>query len=204
MAACRRLLAAFSLIIVSTVVAPLWLLGQNFAAVDHIPAGGSGAPVRNAPPVMKRPNSAAAGPGLKNLVTSSGIIFSGQVISIGRNAAAPGPSRGSTIITFHVDHALRGVSQGQRLTLHEWEGLWVTKQYYVGERLLLFLYSPSKLGLSSPVAGAMGSFRTDAEGRVLMDPQQVSSFAADPQLGGKTIVPYSDFARAVRRASGEE
>ncbi len=153
---------------------------------------------------MRRPNSAAAGGGLKNLVSASGIIFSGQVISIGRNAPTTGPRRDSTVITFQVDRSLHGVSQGQRLTLHEWAGLSASKHYYVGERLLLFLYSPSKLGLSSPVAGDMGSFRMDAEGRILMNPQQVSSFAADPLLGGKTIVPYSDFARAVRRASGEE
>jgi hypothetical protein len=38
----------------------------------------------------------------------------------------------------------------------------------------------------------------------MLDPQNVAALAGDPVLGGKTIVKYSDFARAVRRAGGEE
>jgi len=50
----------------------------------------------------------------------------------------------------------------------------------------------------------MGRFATDSQGKVMMDPQHVATFEADPILGGKTIVPYADFARTVWRASGEE
>jgi hypothetical protein len=100
---------------------------------------------------------------------------------------------------------MRGVSPGQKLTIHEWAGLWARgESYYVGERVLLFLYAPGKLGLTSPVAGALGRFALDSRGYIVMSPQHVVTLAADPILGGKTVVPYADFARAVRRSSGEE
>lgn len=100
---------------------------------------------------------------------------------------------------------MRGTSAGQSLTIHEWAGLWNGgERYRVGERVLLFLYSPSKLGLTSPVAGAMGRFATDSQGRVVMNPQHVAALAAEPILGGKSIVPYADFAEAVRLCREQE
>jgi hypothetical protein len=70
--------------------------------------------------------------------------------------------------------------------------------------VLLFLYPPSKLGLTSPVAGAMGRFALDSEGSVLIDAQHSASLATDPILGRKTVVRYADFVAAVRRFSREE
>jgi hypothetical protein len=91
------------------------------------------------------------------------------------------------------------------LTIHEWAGLWDRgERYRVGERVMLFLYSPSKLGLTSPVAGAMGRFVVDAQGRILMNQQHSGSFMTDPILGRKTVVPYRDFVVAVRRSGREE
>ncbi|MGA7930571.1 MAG: hypothetical protein WCA20_31815 [Candidatus Sulfotelmatobacter sp.] len=61
---------------------------------------------------------------------------------------------------------MRGTSPGQSLTIQEWAGLWTSgERDRVGERVLLFLYSPSKSGLTSPVAGAMGRFAMDSQGR---------------------------------------
>jgi hypothetical protein len=68
----------------------------------------------------------------------------------------------------------------------------------------LFLYSPGKLGLTSPVAGAMGRFAMDSQGQIVMSAQHVASLAADPVLGGRAVVPYADFALAVRRSGREE
>ena len=68
----------------------------------------------------------------------------------------------------------------------------------MGERVLLFLYAPSRLGLTSPVAGTMGRFAMDPQGRIIMSPQHVATLAADPILGGKTVVPYADFVQAAR------
>ena len=78
------------------------------------------------------------------------------------------------------------------------------QRYRVGERVLLFLYPPSKLGLTSCVGGRMGRFTVDPWGRVLLSAQHLSAFRADPVLGGKSRVRFSDFALAVRRASEEE
>ncbi len=100
---------------------------------------------------------------------------------------------------------MRGAAPGQNLTIHEWAGLWPRgERYHVGERVLVFLYSPGKLGLTSPVAGGLGRFAMDSQGRIRISGQHVAALAADPILGGKTVVPYAEFAQAVRRSSEEE
>jgi|SRR5580658_1820120 hypothetical protein len=177
-----RLLAAFSL----TFVAPAFLRAQ-VAAADH----SRGSVVL---PQLVFPQ----------LVSAAGIIFSGRVTFVGHSGFSA-QDHASTTVTFQVQQAMRGVSPGQKLTIHEWAGLWARgESYYVGERVLLFLYAPGKLGLTSPVAGALGRFALDSRGYIVMSPQHVVTLAADPILGGKTVVPYADFARAVRRSSGEE
>jgi hypothetical protein len=224
---CWRLLAIFSLIFVAPSVIPSLLRGQDGAA-DRFPAGGlaetnavapaiapSLPPLRYAlptvpvwipPPNLPRPYPVAPGTTIfQQLVRSAGIIFSGRVTSIGRAASSLGPDHASTAITFQVEHAMRGTSPNQTLTIHEWAGLWNRgERYHVGERLLLFLYTPSKLGLTSPVAGALGRFGLDSQGQIVMDPQQVGILASDPILGRNTVVPYTDFALAVRHFSREE
>ena len=133
------------------------------------------------------------------------MIFSGRVTSIGRVPVPSGQAAASTTITFQVDRALRGIAAGEILTIHEWAGLWRNgERYHVGENVLLFLYPPSRLGLTSPVGGAIGRFALDSQGRIVMNGQHSVSLAADPILGGKTVVPYADFARAVRRSGREE
>jgi hypothetical protein len=154
--------------------------------------------------------------GLPQIVRPAGIIFSGQVTSIrradsfaeraeGHAVLLSGESAAATLVTFKVEHGLRGATTGQSLTIHEWAGLWTARERYrVGERVLLFLYPPSKLGLTSPVSGLMGRFAIDPEGGIVMNEQNLSVVAADPVIGGKNRVPYADFFHAIRRASGEE
>jgi hypothetical protein len=104
-----------------------------------------------------------------------------------------------------VERALRGIAAGEILTIHEWAGLWRNgERYHVGESVLLFLYPPSRLGLTSPVGGAIGRFPLDSQGRIVMNGQHTVALAADPILGRKTVVPYADFALAVRRSGREE
>jgi hypothetical protein len=215
---CWRLLAAFSLIF----VAPSLLRGQD-VAVDRSPAGGlAGAravvpilapnlptlryPSPITPVWIPPPSPVAPHPIVfQQLVRSAGIIFSGRVTSIGLATSSLGPDRASTAITFLVEHAMRGTSPNQILTIHEWAGLWNRgERYHVGERLLLFLYTPSKLGLTSAVAGTLGRFALDSQGHIVMSPQHITIFASDRILGGKTVVPYTDFALAVRHFSREE
>jgi hypothetical protein len=103
-------------------------------------------------------------------------------------------------VTFQVEKAIRGTSAGQSLTIHEWAGLWSRgEQYQVGERVLLLLYSPSKLGFTSPVAGDLGRFALDSQGGIVISAQHFAMFGADPIMGGRASVPYIDFATAVRR-----
>ena len=84
-------------------------------------------------------------------------------------------------------------------------GLWSSGQRYrVGERVLLFLYPPSKLGLTSAVGAEIGRFNVDPLGRVLLSAQQLSAFRADPVLAGKSRVNFSDLALAVQRTAEEE
>jgi hypothetical protein len=138
------------------------------------------------------------------LARAAGIIFSGSVKAVSRVPASA--SQPETVaITFHVEHAIRGASGGRDLTIYQWIGVWSSGQRYrVGERVILFLYVPSQLGLTSRVAGPLGRFSIDAHDRVVFSQQQVATFRADPFLGGKSQASLRDFAQAVRRASGEE
>jgi hypothetical protein len=139
------------------------------------------------------------------MTRAAGVIFSGTVISIARRPAAADQAVETVAITFHVENAIRGVMPGANYTISQWIGLWSGGQRYrIGERVLLFLYPPSKLRLTSCVGGEMGRFRIDASGRILLSAQHISAFRTDPVLGGKSRVRFGDFALAVRRASEEE
>jgi hypothetical protein len=223
---CWRLLAIFLLMFGVMFVAPGVLLGQNAAAdrapADRFPADGPMIVAPVLPPIsgpVRRPVSVPIWippPGLprhypgvppvfQQLVRAAGIIFSGRVTFVGGAVPASGQYPTSSIVTFRVDQAVRGASPGQSLTIREWAGLRSSgERYYVGERVFLFLYSPGKLGLTSPVGGGMGRFAMNSQGNVVMSPQHVVNFAKDPTLGGKTVVSSAEFAQAVLRSSEEE
>jgi hypothetical protein len=214
---CWRLLAAFLLIF----AAPTLLSGQddpadrspshvtvpapNLSPLNYsVPIAPSGI---FQPPHLPPHYPEAPGAGVlqqlvfQRLTRSAGIIFSGRVTFIGHSSSPSRPDPASTTVTFQVEHAIRGTSRGQSLIIHEWAGLWSSGEHYrVGERVLLFLYSPSKLGLTSPVAGAMGRFAVDARGQIVMSPLHMANLAADSILAGKTVIPYADFELAVRRS----
>lgn len=209
-----RLLAAFVLILIAGLVR-----GQESAA-DRTPPPSEPQPLLLAQPSLTNsiasralvlpgialpgvpinPYSPAPGPiGLPDIVHPAGMIFSGTVTAISHGSSG---KHSVTAITFKVDTAFRGVSRGQALTIHEWAGLWNHgERYRVGERVFLFLYSPSRLGLTSPVAGGMGRFLVDSSGRILLSPQHLQLLARDPILGGRAMLSYDDLARAIQRAS---
>lgn len=108
-------------------------------------------------------------PPWQRITRDSGMVFSGVVTQVQRSA-------GATRITLRVESAIRGVRRGQILTIREWSGLWENgERYIVGERVLLFLYPRSKLGLTSPVGGRLGRYPLDAAGRVLIGNPQIPS-----------------------------
>jgi hypothetical protein len=154
-------------------------------------------PVRGDP---VRPYPFTSGPiGLPQLVQMAGIIFSGSVASITR-ATTPN-EHAATAVTFKVQQAIRGTSAGRTVTIREWAGLWSRgERYRVGEHVFLFLYSPSRLGLTSPVAGGMGRFAVDSKGTILLNPQHVQLLANDPILGGKSVARFADFAAALQHS----
>lgn len=220
---CRRLLAIFSLIFVASV----FLRGQDGAAQRELAPNLS--PRRYTLPVqpgdrllvpelperypvarypVARPlvpiDPDAPGVNLfRQMVRSAGLIFSGRVISVGH--ATTFSRSASTSVTFQVERALRGASPGQILTIQEWSGRWADgERYRVDERVLLFLYAPSKLGLTSTVAGLLGRFAVDSRGNIVMSAQHVANLMGDPMLGGKASVPYAAFALAVQRSIAEE
>jgi hypothetical protein len=201
---CTGLLAVLVLIL-----APAFLQGQT-GRVDSAPEFAVHRPpeVSQPPPSNELRHHLPIAPGTIRfplIAGAAGTIFSGTVVSIERHAATQGQSVETVAITFHVENAIRGATPGENLTISQWIGLWSGGQRYrVGERLLLFLYPPSKLGLTSCVAAGMGRFTIDSWGRVLLSAQHLSAFRTDPVLGGKSRVRVSDFALAVRRASEEE
>ncbi len=152
---------------------------------------------------LVKPSSA---PNLRRMTRESGYIFAGVVTNVERLASSN--SVPVMKITFHVDQGIRGTTNGQTLVIHEWEGLWrAGETYRRGNRVLLFLYRPSKLGLTSPVGGSQGRFKLDSNGMVILRQERMVSLLADPiflpTAPVSTHLSIADFARAIHQAEGE-
>jgi hypothetical protein len=145
---------------------------------------------------------------LRQIVGSAGYIFSGTVTGI-EFAQPTRPDEVATVrLTFRVEEGIRGVRSRQSLVIREWAGLWnAGERYRVGQRIVLALYSPSKLGLTSPVGGALGRFSLDSGGFLVVPPEQNHMLASDPAIGswlkGKDRVSGRSFARMLRRTVKE-
>jgi hypothetical protein len=140
---------------------------------------------------------------LQQMLQKSGYIFSGTVMSVQRTVPKTENEVATVQITFHVDQAIRGVVARQTLTIREWAGLWNSNdRYHLGEHVLLFLYHPSRLGLTSPVAGDFGRYKLDSAGRIMAGRALVAEVLGnDPAKnnGGKKNIPTRgvDFARTL-------
>lgn len=122
------------------------------------------------------------GPQWKQLSRRAGMIFSGTVLSTSAPSVRVDRTVSMVELSFRVEQAIAGVKPGEILSIHEWAGTWsALRSIRRGERILLFLYPPSRLGLTSPVGGPQGQIRLD-----------VSTNASLPQL-----------ERAIRTARGE-
>ena len=150
----------------------------------------------------------AAVPNLIHLTRSSRYIFSGTVTSVGK-AVAVTPSDVATMqITFRVEQAVLGVRTGQILTIREWTGLWdAGERYRPGERVMLFLYPPSRLGLTSPVGGAQGRFSVNGSGQIVLPPARISTLSPAPITTARpssgTAISTKSFVQAIRQAGRE-
>ena len=90
-------------------------------------------------------------------------------------------------VTFEVTEGIRGVRTGQTLVIREWAGLWESgARYRPGQRILLFLYRPSRLGLTSTVGGQMGRFPIDNKGQVMVQQSREQPVAGSGKRNSRT------------------
>jgi hypothetical protein len=103
----------------------------------------------------------------RHVLHDSGRIFSGTVLQVEHRNSGSSSALATTRIVFRVDEAIRNVRRGQTVVINEWAGLWQSgERYHPGERVLLFFYPPSKLGLTSPVGNQAGRFPVSRAGSV--------------------------------------
>ena len=133
----------------------------------------SGRPPGSAYPSTRTPTCTHACLSVACAESPGGMIFAGKVLSVQRVPARNLRDLETVEISFHVETAIRGVRTGQTLRIREWAGLWVARpRCRIGERVVLFLYPLSLLGLTSPVADGRGRFLVTPAGRVRLCPAQ--------------------------------
>ncbi len=169
------------------------------------------------------------GPQWKQLSRRAGMVFAGTVLSAGPGKSTPvaarsdgkGMARAVPVmeLTFRVDRPIVGVELGQVLTIHEWTGAWsLQRPMRRGEHILIFLYAPSRLGLTSPVGGWRGQIELDASGQNPLEPKPepaalpdgndqapVLAHAAPPTVSktASASIYVIQLERAIRAARGE-
>lgn len=132
-------------------------------------AAGQGTPYCNARRIMNLDGAVSLRDEITQPAASkAGFVFSGTVLAVDRISSAAGVGVDTIRITFAVHEGLRGVRAGKTFTLQEWAGLWSTAggRFRPGERVFLFLYPRSKLGLTSVVGGTLGRYRLDSNWRI--------------------------------------
>ena len=169
------------------------------------------------------------GPQWKQLSRRAGMIFAGTVLTAAAQTVAPQTAATDRIdpgttpavqLSFRVDEAIAGVERGQVLTIHEWAGAWsMHRPMSKGQHFLIFLYPPSRLGLTSPVGGSLGQVALDASGQnvskealngdaqkpdaaMAIAPRKESPSQPGAPLGAANISVVK-LARAIRGARGE-
>jgi hypothetical protein len=180
------------------------------------------------------------GPQWKQLSRRAGMIFAGTVLTAAaqtltsQTAATDRLAPGTTPavqLSFRVDEAIAGVERGQVLIVHEWAGAWsMHRPMGKGQHFLIFLYPPSRLGLTSPVGGSLGQVALDPSGQnvsfvhvvrkdaqngdaqnpnapkpaaaVAITPRQELSSQPGAPLGTRSV-SVVQLARAIRGARGE-
>ena len=114
------------------------------------------------------------GPHWRKISCTAQVIFSGTVLSVESQPARKGRPLPLIVTKFRVDRAIVNVKAGQIVTVREWAGAWAAHRAMTrGERLLLFLYPPSKLGLTSPVGGRLGQIVLNPRGEVAVANPQI-------------------------------
>ncbi len=146
-------------------------------------------------------------PPFSQVMGASGYIFQGSVTKV-QWLKPKNPQDVATVqITFRVAQGIRGTQTGQMLSVKEWAGVWESSDHYrVGQNVVLFLYRPSKLGLTSPVSGPVGEFVVGNDSFIALSQQQQNSLSSDPSFGpafnSKSKLSSREFTSAIRHLAG--
>jgi len=141
-------------------------------------------------PVLRAQSLPLSDAVVEKLSRPAGIIFSGTVVEIKRDAAEGGKPA-SIRIAFRVNGAVRGCYAGETIEIAEWAELWARgDRYRVGQNLFLFLYSRNAAGLTSPVAGDLGVFMLASQGLLRLTAQQSAILSSQP---GRRPTPGESF-----------
>ncbi|MGB9074998.1 MAG: hypothetical protein WCC22_20355 [Terriglobales bacterium] len=149
------------------------------------------------------------GPEWKQLSRAAGKVFAGTVL--GTEAPTTKDQAIPTVeVKFRVDRAIAGVRQGEVLTIREWTGAWSRQRALrPGQRVLLFLYPPSRLGLTSPVGGPLGQIALNGKGETVVPPAHIpvvsprSALPVSPLSAPDTAIRLGQLERAIRGARKE-
>ncbi|HZQ69978.1 MAG TPA: hypothetical protein VFA68_15745 [Terriglobales bacterium] len=147
-------------------------------------------------------------PRLIQLTRKAGYMFSGTVLSVQRVGAKSNLEVDTVAVTFHVDKGLRGAKTGQTLVIREWSGLWSSRERYrPGERVFVFLYPTSRLGLTSTIADDWARLAVAKGNRVALPGSMLEDLPISPALKKEARQTHNlslrQFAGAIRRASEE-
>jgi hypothetical protein len=94
------------------------------------------------------------------------MIFAGTVLGSTPPTTTIDRAVPAAQLSFRVDESIAGVKRGQVVTIHEWAGALDRHRPMIkGQHILIFLYPPSRLGLTSPVGGSLGQVALDASGK---------------------------------------
>jgi hypothetical protein len=176
----------------------------KFAATLALPLLLCGAVRAAGPRTIAHPFPA---PPFSQVMGASGYIFQGTVTRV-QWLKPTNPQDVATVqITFRISQGIRGTQTGQMLSIKEWAGAWDSSNHYrVGQNVLLFLYRPSKLGLTSPVSGPVGAFVVGNDSFIGLSQQQQNSLSSDPVFGhafrSKTSLSSREFTSAIRHLAG--
>jgi hypothetical protein len=142
------------------------------------------------------------GPEWKKMARTAGMVFSGTVLSV---EASPANDQALPTIQMklRVERAIAGVEAGQVLPIREWAGAWsMHRPMHAGEHVLLLLYSPSSLGFTSPVNGALGQIALDASATRVAAPLSRNGRKTGGVPGAETV-SVLQLERAIRNARKE-
>ena len=109
---------------------------------------------------------------LREMVAASGMIFSGTVTEV--RGAMDENGKIVTYTTFRIEKPIEGVMGGE-VTIKLFGGeangrrmyLAHMRYFSVGERMLVMLYPPSRLGFTSPIGMGQGAWKVTRDNKVL-------------------------------------